>query len=186
MTKSNVIIGLKMIFLASLFIGCNKDDDDNTSKVYEERVVVANRGGGSISFIDATTNIVTNTLSIPESEPMYVVYVSAKDKLYVGDRLAKKIHVINPQTKAIENEITVGNGVFHMWADGHGKQLWVNNDIDNTISVIDLNTNMVIQTINVSMKPHDVFLTKDATKAYVSVLNSDATMPDKIFMYSLN
>jgi YVTN family beta-propeller protein len=184
MKKSNVIIGLKMIFLAIFFIGCNKDNDNTTPKTYEERVVVANRGGGSISFIDASSNQIINTLSIPSSEPMYVVYVPIKDKLYVGDRAGKKVHIINPQTKLVEFAITVGNGVFHMWADGQGKQLWVNNDIDNTISVIDLSTNTVVQTINVGMKPHDVFLTKDATKAYVSVFNSDASMPDKIFMYS--
>jgi YVTN family beta-propeller protein len=184
MKKTNVIIGLKMMFLATFFIGCSKDDDNTTTKTYEERVVVANRGGGSISFIDATSNQVTNTLSIADSEPMYVVYVSSKDKLYVGDRAGKKIHIVNPQTKVVESAVTVGNGVFHMWADGQGKQLWVNNDLDNTISVIDLNTSTVIQTINVGMKPHDVFLTKDATKAYVSVFNSDVTMPDKIFMYS--
>lgn len=185
MTKSKLIIGAKMLLLATFFIGCDKDDDNNTlEKTYEERVVVANRSGGSISFIDASTNVVTNTISIAGSEPMYVVYSPSKDKLYVGDRLGKKVHIINPQTRVVESAITVGNGVFHMWADGQGKQLWVNNDVDNTISIIDLNTNTVVQTINVGAKPHDVFLTKDATKAYVSVFNSDASMPDKIFMYS--
>jgi hypothetical protein len=70
MKKSNVIIELKMIFLATFFIGCNKDDDTTTPKTYEEIVVVANRGGGSISFIDASSNQIINTLSIPSSEPI--------------------------------------------------------------------------------------------------------------------
>lgn len=183
MKKQISILGLSVILISSVFVSCSKDDDTPT-KTFEESVIVANRGGGSISFIDASTNQVTNTLVIAGSEPMYVVYVSAKDKVYVGDRLGKKVHIINPQTKVVESAITVGNGVFHMWADGQGKQLWVNNDIDNTISVIDLNTNTVIQTINVGMKPHDIFLTKDASKAYVSVFNSDANMPDKVFLYS--
>ncbi|MCH5598094.1 YncE family protein [Niabella ginsengisoli] len=181
MKKANVIVGL-MLLLVTSFVACN--EDDLPIKMYEEKVVVANRGGGSISFIDATSNQVTNTLPIAGSEPMYVVYVPTKDKIYVGDRASNKVHIVNPETQVVESAITVGNGVFHMWADGQGKQLWVNNDVDNTISVIDLNTNTVVKTINVGMKPHDVFLTNDATKAYVSVFNSDATMPDKIFMYA--
>lgn len=181
----NLIFGLQVALLATLFSSCSSDDYHyiDSPKVYEEKVVVANRGAGSISFIDASSNQVS-TLAISGSEPMYVVYVPTKDKIFVGDRAGKKIHIINPQTKAVESSITVGNGVFHMWADGLGKQLWVINDIDNTISVIDLNTNTVVKTINVGMKPHDVFLSKDATKAYVSVFNADAAMPDKVYMYS--
>lgn len=173
-----VILGLTVAFITS----CN--DDDIVVKTYEETVVVANRGSNSISFIDANTNTITKTLSIPGSEPMYVVYVPTKDKLYLGDRAGKKIHIINPSSRTVENTITVGNGVFHMWADGLGKELWVSNDIDNTISVINLNTNTIAQTINVGMKPHDVFLTQDGTKAYVSVFNSNTTLPDKVYMYS--
>lgn len=167
-----------------LLTSCNNDNTETIiPTTYEEIVVVANRGAGTISFINATTNQVTGTVSIASSEPMYVVYVPTKDKIYVGDRAGKKVHIINPKTKAVENAITVGNGVFHMWADGLGKQLWVSNDVDNTISVIDLSTDTVVQTINVGMKPHDVFLTKDATIAYVSVVNSDASMPDKVYSY---
>ncbi|MCD0478726.1 YncE family protein [Chryseobacterium sp. LC2016-29] len=181
----NLIFGLPVALLATLFTSCSSDNYyySDSPKIYEEKVVVANRGAGSVSFINATSNQVS-TLAISGSEPMYVVYVPTKDKIFVGDRAGKKVHIINPQTKAVESSITVGNGVFHMWADGMGKQLWVSNDVDNTISVIDLNTNTVVKTINVGMKPHDVFLSKDATKAYVSVFNADAAMPDKVYMYS--
>ena len=181
----NLIFSLPVALLATLFTSCSSDNYyySDSPKIYEEKVVVANRGAGSVSIIDAISNQVS-TLAISGSEPMYVVYVPTKDKIFVGDRAEKKIHIINPQTKAVESSITVGNGVFHMWADGMGKQLWVSNDIDNTISVIDLNTNTVVKTINVGMKPHDVFLSKDATKAYVSVFDADAAMPDKVYMYS--
>lgn len=176
-----VIFSLLMLIPVLCFNSCSKD---NKPKKYEEMVVVANRGSSSISFIDANTNLVTANLSIDGSEPMYVVYVPAKDKLYVGDRAGKKVHVVDPQTKMTEDEIAVGNGVFHMWADGKGKQLWVNNDVDNTISVINLNTNTVVQTIDIGMKPHDIFLTQDATKAYISIINPETSVSDKVFMYS--
>ncbi|POR14847.1 hypothetical protein BWK58_15410, partial [Flavobacterium columnare] len=163
------------------------NNDTSTENImYEETVAVANRNSSSISFFDANTNSIISTLKIPNSEPMYVVFVPTKDKLYVGDRKNKQVHIINPSTKKIENSISVGNGVFHMWADELGKRLWVNNDIDNTISVIDLSSNSIIKTINVDMKPHDVFLTKDGTKAYISVINSNQSVPDKVYLYSTN
>ncbi len=181
MTTSNLFKSLTFVALTFSFLACSKNE---ISKQYEEVVAVANRGSSNISFIDTKTNQVTNKLSIPGSEPMYVVYIPEKDRLYVGDRSGKKVHIINPETKSIEGEISVGNGVFHMWADGQGKQLWVNNDIDNSISVIDLNSNKVAKTINIGQKPHDVFLSKDGKKAYVSIINSDASKADKVFMYS--
>lgn len=166
-------------------ISCSDNDMPVLPDNYEEKVVVANRGAGSISFVDAMSNNVSKTLSIPNSEPMYVVYVPQNDKLYVGDRMGKKIHVVNPKNQQVENSITVGNGVFHMWADGQGKELWVTNDIDNTISVISLATNTVTNTINVDMKPHDVFLTKDGATAFVSVFTADPNV-DKVYKYSVS
>ena len=158
------------------------DDDDHSA--YEERVVVANRASGSLSFIDAVSDEVISTLVLPDAEPMYVVYVRQTDKVYVGDRRQNAVHVIDPDTRNVVQSIAVGQGVFHMWADGKGRQLWVNNDIDNTISVIDLRTHQVVHTISLSVKPHDVFLTREGQHAYVSVINPNANEPDSIFMFS--
>ena len=71
-----------------------------------------------------------------------------------------------------------------MWADNIGKQLWVNNDIDNTISVINLSNNSVVKTINVGIKPHDIILNASGTRAYISIFTGDPKIPDSIFMYS--
>ena len=99
--KPNIFLTTALLILASILItGCDKDYHQ---KKYEERVVVANRSGGSISFIDANTNQVLNTLFISGSEPMYVVYVPSTDKLYVGDRAQKKVHIVNPKTQLVEN-----------------------------------------------------------------------------------
>lgn len=174
------IIVLVLFGSLALFNSCGDDDD----KSFEEIVVVANRAGGSISFIDAKTDVVTSTLSIPNSEPMYVVYAPKRDKIYVGDRAGRKVHVVNPVTKTLETSINVGNGVFHMWANPQGTQLWVNNDIDNTVSVINLETNVVLQTINLNAKPHDVFISNDGTKAYISIITSNASTPDKVYLYN--
>lgn len=191
--KNPVLFFGLLISFAVISISCEKESSDLEPESFnstlkqgpqkEEIVVVANRGDGSISFIDALSDHVQNTLSIAGSEPMYVVYVSAHDRIYVGDRAQNKVHVINPATREVESEIEVGNGVFHMWADENGSQLWVNNDIDETTSVIDLHTNTVIATINVGAKPHDVFVTEDGSRAYISTLNPGDD-PDQVFMYS--
>ena len=188
-----LLIGLLIGFVL-MIVSCQKQNnelelesfDTNKSKQgpqKEEIVVVANRGDGSISFIDAISDNVLETLPIAGSQPMYVVYVQARDRIYVGDRAQNKIHVINPGTREVESSIDVGSGVFHMWADGNGDQLWVNNDIDETTSVIDLYSNSVIETISVGAKPHDVFVTEDGSRAYITVLNPGSD-PDQVFMYS--
>ena len=191
--KNTVLFFSLFIGMALISISCEKEPNKLESESFdaklkqgpqkEEIVVVANRGDGSISFIDAISDHVQNTLTISGSEPMYVVYVSAHDRIYVGDRAQNKVHVINPATREVESAIEVGNGVFHMWADGNGNQLWVNNDIDETTSVIDLNTNTVIETISIGAKPHDVFVTEDGSRAYVSTLNPGDD-PDQVFMFS--
>lgn len=145
-----------------------------------ETVVVANRGGASLSVINAKNDKIKHTVSIAGSEPMYVVYVPKTDRLYVGDRKQNKVHVLHPGTFKIQRSIAVGNGVFHMWADGKGQHLWVANDVDNTVSVITLADNSV-RTLQLDAKPHDVFLTKDGKTAFVSVLIDGA--PDKVYAF---
>ena len=189
--KSPILfIGL-ILSLAVMVVSCKKQFDESEHASFkskqgpqkEEIVAVANRGDGSVSFIDAMSDNVVGTLSIAGSEPMYVVYVEARDKVYVGDRAQSKVHVINPATREVEGSIDVGNGVFHMWAGGNGDQLWVNNDIDETTSVIDLNTHTVIETISIGAKPHDVFVTEDGSRAYISVFQPGEDA-DQVFMYS--
>ncbi|NNG27296.1 MAG: beta-propeller fold lactonase family protein, partial [Ignavibacteriaceae bacterium] len=144
-------------------------------------IVVANRNSGSISVINTKTDEVSGTYQLPAGpntpEPMYVVFVKRGRRVFVGDRANNQVVVFNSSNYSVVTTIPVGQGVFHMWADKLGKQLWVNNDIDNTTSVIDLHSLQVIATVPtpadlVSMggKPHDVFLGPFGRLAYVSVV----------------
>lgn len=183
--KAKISIALSLCALL-LFTYCSDNDDNTTTTptpINEEIVVSANRGSGNITFINADTNTIEETVNIPNSEPMYVVYVAQTDRIYVGDRAQSVVHVINAQTREVMSEIAVGNGVFHMWANSQGTQLWVNGDIDNTTSVIDLTNNTVVQTIDLGGKPHDVFITEDGTRAFVSILLGDMSVPDEVFMF---
>ena len=144
-------------------------------------IVIANRNSGSISVIDTKTDEVTGTYQLPAGpnnpEPMYVVFVKRGQRVFVGDRANNQVVVFRASDFSVETTIPVGQGVFHMWADRIGKQLWVNNDIDNTTSVIDLRTLQVIATVptpadlvSLGGKPHDVFVGPLGRIAYISVV----------------
>jgi DNA-binding beta-propeller fold protein YncE len=64
-----------------------------------------------------------------------------------------------------------------MWAEPSRGQLWVNNDIDKSISIINTSTDEVITTIstptdlnNLGGKPHDVILDPTSPFAYVTMV----------------
>jgi YVTN family beta-propeller protein len=145
------------------------------------RIVVANRGSGSISVIDATTDQLIETYDLPAGdnppEPMYVVYTPAKRRVFVGDRANNRVVVFDGRDFSVEATVDTGAGVFHMWADPQSRQLWVNNDIDNTSTVINPKTLEVVATVPTPAdlvaqggKPHDVILGPQGRFAYVTVL----------------
>lgn len=157
-------------------------------------IVVANRNSGSISVINTKTDEVSGTYQLPAGpntpEPMYVVSVKQGHRVFVGDRANNQVVVFNSSNYSVETTIPVGQGVFHMWADPQGRQMWVNNDIDNTTSVINLHSMQVIATVLtppdlVSMggKPHDVILGPFGKRAYVTVVGVSGSS-DYVVQYS--
>ena len=147
------------------------------------QVVVANRASGNISVINVEDNQVVQNVDLPfdsvagefTPEPMYVVYLPSKQQIAVGDRANDRIVFFQQSDYSVVDTINVGDGIFHMWADPFDNQLWVNNDKDKTISVIDIISNSVLETIDVSGvdpsdddKPHDVILDPSGNSAYVT------------------
>jgi YVTN family beta-propeller protein len=158
------------------------------------KVVIANRSSGTISVIDAISDEVTGTYDLPAGDsmpqPMYVVYSPTKNRVFVGDRANDRVVVFSARDFSVEATVPAGDGVFHMWADPQDKQLWVNNDIDNTITVIDPNTLEVLATVDTPAdlvalggKPHDVILGPNGDYAYVSVLGISG-VNDYVVQYS--
>lgn len=163
--------------------------DDTATPDVEERgwfsqeVVVANRASGSISVIDGRRANLRETIDLPMNdgdatpEPMYVVHVKPRHRVFVGDRANNRVVAFDDRTYDVEGMAPAGDGVFHMWADKLGRQLWVNNDVDNTTSVIDPRRLDVIATVPTPAdlvaeggKPHDVIVGPFGIFAYVSVV----------------
>jgi len=153
----------------------------NEAKGPKGKVVVANRASGSISVIDARTDELIGNYDLPPAdntpEPMYVTYSKRGGHVFVGDRANDRVVVFDKNDFSVVATIEAGSGVFHMWADARDRQLWVNNDIDNTSTVIDPMTLSVITTVpmpadlvEAGFKPHDVILEPQGRYAYVTML----------------
>jgi DNA-binding beta-propeller fold protein YncE len=171
---------ISSLLLLAVMTGFSTVEAGNSAS-RQGRVVVANRASGTISVIDATTDMLIGTHSLPAGdaspEPMYVVYTPAKNRVFVGDRANDRVVVFNARDFSVEGTVAAGAGVFHMWADPHSNQLWINNDVDNTTTVISPKTLEVLATVPTPAdlvmdggKPHDVILDPTGSYAFITVL----------------
>jgi YVTN family beta-propeller protein len=178
-------IGVISLFILALFAGFFAFGDAQAAPSGRShgKIVVANRGSGDISVIDARRGELLMNVPLPQDaddnfpEPMYVVYTRPGNRVFVGDRANDRVVVFDAEDFSVIDTVHTGAGVFHMWADRRGKQLWVNNDIDNTTTVINPRTLNVIATVptpadlvEMGGKPHDVILGPFGKLAYISVL----------------
>jgi DNA-binding beta-propeller fold protein YncE len=154
---------------------------DNSEHGPKGKVVVANRASGTISVIDARSDALIGTYDLPAGdnapEPMYVTYSQRGGHVFVGDRANNRVVVFDKTDFSVVATIPAGNGVFHMWSDDRDRQLWVNNDIDNTATVINPVSLSVIATVPMpadlvaeGFKPHDVILSPKGRFAYVTLV----------------
>jgi len=144
------------------------------------KVVVADRGSGTISIISSKTHSVTS-VPLPagssQPEPMYVFYSPGQQRVFVGDRANDRVVAFDARSFAVDGIAPAGSGVFHMWGSRATGELWVNNDIDNTTSVIDMRTLETVATIDTPAdlialggKPHDVIVDANGFFAYITVI----------------
>jgi DNA-binding beta-propeller fold protein YncE len=179
--KRSVVTGMMLAMLLG-FVGLGTDTSDVAQAAPPARgvVVVANRASGNLSVIDVVTDT-ASTVLMPAGtntpEPMYVVHSRTSGRVFVGDRANDRVVAFDARDWSVDGMVAAGSGVFHMWADPQDKQIWVNNDIDNTSTVFNPRTLKVLATVSMPAdlvtaggKPHDVVL--DNRHAYVSLLGA--------------
>lgn len=158
------------------------------------KIVVANRASGTISVIDVRSDQVLATVPLPSEsnppEPMYVVPSSKANLVFVGDRANDRVVAFDADDFSVAGVVPTGAGVFHMWGDDREGLLWVNNDIDNTATVINMRNLSVIATVPMPAdlvalggKPHDVVLDPLRPFAFVTMIGI-ATTPDYVVRFS--
>ncbi|NEP17342.1 MAG: beta-propeller fold lactonase family protein [Leptolyngbya sp. SIO4C1] len=150
------------------------------------QIAVANRGSGSLSILNETTGSVIGTVDLPAGQdntpgdPTYITYLNSQDEVAVADRANSQVVFFDRTTYSVTGSVETGAGNFHMWATPKENQLWVVNDIDNALTVIDPNTKTEIERIHLpetlispNAKPHDVVLDSSGLYAYVTVSQAD-------------
>ena len=198
--KRSIVLSV-LVTVAMLFSSCEKEiiNLDNGVNVEEEAIadsrnnqnqdyfLVANRGSSTISVFNAkNTNFITEiTLPDEGAQPTYLAHSKKNDAIYVGDFANSKVIYYDDDTFDYEGEITIEEGAFHMWINNKVNQLWVNNIVSKTTSVIDLYTNTVIGTIALPTSEipeltenavqHDVTISPSGYAAYVTVLDGPET-----------
>lgn len=185
MNSLSIVRAILAVTLTSLILA-------NVAKAGPINMLVANRGAGTFSAIDINTKTVT-TYNLPgmTPEPMYITHSPINDRVYIGDRANNRLVVYDANDYNTHlGFVDVGAGIFHQWGNTVQNQLWVNNDIDDTISVVDMLTSTVITTIPVpgdltSGKPHDVVLDPNADFAYVTMLGVTG-VNDYVLKYNTN
>ncbi|MEZ5082361.1 MAG: YncE family protein [Bacteroidales bacterium] len=157
------------------------EQEENLKKGHNPKVLVANRGSGTVSVINTGTDAVDQTVMLPDNaEPMYVIRQPFSDRVFVGDRANNRLVVLNDNDYSVETTVDVGQGVFHMWSDYFGHQLWVVNDVDKTLSVINTHSLETLATVPIPADlaalngfPHDVMVSPAGFLAYVTILGVD-------------
>ncbi|HMB92818.1 MAG TPA: beta-propeller fold lactonase family protein [Rhodothermales bacterium] len=193
-------LAFPLLALLLLLVGCDTVQEpassSNALSIAEEalakkgqaargRIVIANRGSGTISVIDTQTDEVT-TIPLPAGdnmpEPMYVVYTPARHRVFVGDRANDRVVAFDAGTLEVEGTVPAG-GIFHMWADPQSKQLWVVDNVNDALTVIDPKRLEVITTIDVEGgTPHDVILDPKGRFAFATVFVDAGA--DQVVKYS--
>jgi YVTN family beta-propeller protein len=129
-------------------------------------------GPGGIALDDATNRLFTvaredsmlyvcNTQSLTiekkiplSSEPFTVVVSKTLNEVYVSLWGAKRVLVFDLKTLDKKTEIVVGDHPNEMILNKKQDALFVANSLDNSVSVIDLKTKKVLETLNAALYPN--------------------------------
>jgi DNA-binding beta-propeller fold protein YncE len=177
---SRPLVLVALLFVCGGIAGATSIPTPPESRAASARIVVANRGSGTISVIDANAHVVIGTYPLPSGpnppEPMYPVH--SRGRVFVGDRANSRVVAFDAATFDVIGTVATGAGVFHMWINPDTGRLWVNNDIDKTASLVDsvsltpvTTVPMPADLIALGGKPHDViFDPRGGRYAYVSMI----------------
>ncbi len=189
---------LLLIAWAMLFNSCETEILDNQALPQEEAeakygyfqdnfFLVANRGSSTITVFDANTTEFITEITLPDegAQPTYLAHSRRNNSVYVGDFANKKVVYYDADTFEVQGEIPIEEGAFHMWINERVNQLWINNIVSKSTSVIDLKTNTVIKNLGLptdeipelteNAVQHDVVISPSGFAAYVTILDGPDT-----------
>ncbi|WP_141604357.1 bifunctional YncE family protein/alkaline phosphatase family protein [Terrilactibacillus laevilacticus] len=143
-------------------------------------LAISNDGQGkqSLQIVDTKSNDVVQTISYPAKEALYYGVVFSPDgkQLYASAGGNNKIrvydfidgHVTEKEAISLKDDKNTNFYPAGLSISRDGKFLYVANNLNNSISQIDLNQKKVIKQTPVGKNPYAVYLSKDGQSLYVS------------------
>lgn len=140
----------------------------------ENCVIVGNSSSNTISIFDINSDNKT-TLSDIGLYPAEIILYTNKNRAFITMTGSNEVSVIDYQKKTLINKIKVGKRPLHIYGvnkNGYAKnnseieELWVSNDGDNSVSVIDPIEMKVKYNVSVGKGHHKIAFSKN--KAYIS------------------
>lgn len=119
-------------------------------------VAAVDRAGAAVALIDASTRIVTRTLSLG-THPRSCVWDPANPRwLYVAEEDAGAIAVVDRTQGAVVGSIPVGRIPAGLAASATVPELYVSHRIDAEVSVIDLGLRQDVSDVSLADEPYSV------------------------------
>ena len=113
---------------------------------------VVTKDDNALYIVNTKTKKVLNRLVLPDAA--YTCLLSAnKTQLFISCWGCDKVLIYDVNQKKIKTEIKVGDNPNELLLSKNNKMLFVSNANDNSVSVIDLKTNLVIETLNAALYP---------------------------------
>ena len=106
----------------------------------------------SLYVCDLATKQVKNRLKLP-AEAYTCQRLPGSDALYISVWGAQKVMIYDPKQQKLTGEIPTGSHPNDLIFSSNGKTLFVSNGNDNSVSVIDVRTGKLLETLNTALYP---------------------------------
>jgi YVTN family beta-propeller protein len=106
---------------------------------------------GKILVYDANTYLLKNTINVGK-EPAEVTFSNDGLTAFVANGMDNSVSIINPNTKTVIATIPVGKNPVGAWT-GSDNRMYVDNEDGQSISVIDVKTLKVVETVALGFMP---------------------------------
>ena len=122
---------------------------------------------------------IASTIKIPE-QPVYVIFDSGTQRLYVSEPIANRLHVLNPTSGALDGAIGVGDypgSVIHL---PQRQMIITANRHDASLSIIDIaGQPPFVSSLSVAAYPKHIFASPDQRKLIIThTYNGSVTFVD--------
>lgn len=121
---------------------------------------------GKILVYDANTYALKNTISVGK-EPAEITFSNDGAIAFVANGMSNTVTAINPNTKAILATIPVGMNPVGAWT-GSDNRMYVDNEDGQTVSIIDVKTLKVVETVALGFMPGYVAYQGDMKEMWVT------------------